>query len=81
MRPLVRYWRLQAFRIAVYLDDGLGVCPTFADCCYQSLAVKSDLIVPCWFCGEHLEKHLGSSAVSSLVGLSLGFKGQFADCA
>ena len=43
MRPLVRYWRLQAFRIAVYLDDGLGVCPTFADCCSQSLAVKSDL--------------------------------------
>ena len=43
MRPLVRYWRLQAFRIAVYLDDGLGVCPSFADCCSQSLAVKSDL--------------------------------------
>ena len=33
MRPLVRYWHPQAFRIAVYLDDGLGVCPSFADCC------------------------------------------------
>ena len=43
MRPLVRYWRLKAFRIAVYLNDGLGVCPSFADCCSQSLAVKSDL--------------------------------------
>ena len=43
MRPLVRYWRLQAFRIAVYLDDGLGVCPSFADCFFQSLAVKLDL--------------------------------------
>ena len=39
----MRYWRLQAFRIAVYLDDGLGVCPSFADCFSQSLAVKSDL--------------------------------------
>ena len=45
MRPLVGYWRLQAFRIASYLDDGLGVCPTFADCCSQSMAVKSDLSV------------------------------------
>ena len=43
MRPLVRYWRLQAFRIAVYLDNGLGVCPTFADCCSQSMSVKTDL--------------------------------------
>ena len=25
------------------MDDGLGVCSTFADCCSQSLAVKSDL--------------------------------------
>lgn len=39
----MRYWRLQAFRIAIYLDDGLGVCPSFADCFCQSLAVKSDL--------------------------------------
>ena len=35
--------RLQAFRIAAYLDDGLGVYPTFAECCSQSMAVKSDL--------------------------------------
>ena len=27
----------------VYLDDGLGVCPTFSDCYSQSMAVKSDL--------------------------------------
>lgn len=40
MGPLVR---LQAFRIAAYLDDGLGVYPTFAECCSQSMAVKSDL--------------------------------------
>ena len=43
MRPLVRYWRLQAFRIVVYLDDGLTVCATFVDCCSQSMAIKSDL--------------------------------------
>ena len=43
LRPLVRYWRLQAIRIVVYLDDGLGVCPTFPDCYSQSMAVKSDL--------------------------------------
>ena len=35
--------RLQAFRIAAHLDDGLGVYPTFAECCSQSMAVKSDL--------------------------------------
>ena len=43
LRPLIRYWRLQAIRIVVYLDDGLGVCPTFSDCYSQSMAVKSDL--------------------------------------
>ena len=44
LRPLVRYWRLQrAIRIVVYLDDGLGVCPTFPDCYSQYMAVKSDL--------------------------------------
>ena len=41
----MRYWRLQAFEIAVFLDDGLGVCPSFADCCSQSLDVKSDLFL------------------------------------
>ena len=39
----MRYSCLQAFRIAVYLDNGLGVCPTFADCCSQSMSVKTDL--------------------------------------
>ena len=43
LRPLIRYWRLQAIRIVLYLDDGLGVCPTFPDCYSQSMAVKSDL--------------------------------------
>ena len=43
MRPLVKYWRSQAYRIVVYLDDGLGVCPTFACCLLEALAVKSDL--------------------------------------
>ena len=42
LRPLIRYWRLQAIRIVVYLDDGLGVCSTFPDCYSQSMAVKSD---------------------------------------
>ena len=76
----MRYWRLQAFRIALYLDDGLGMCPSFVDCCSQSLGVKSDLFLA-GFVAKQPEKQLGSSAVSSLVGLSLGFKGQFADCA
>ena len=35
--------------------------------------------VPCWFCGEYTEKHLGSSSLSSLIGLLLGFKGYLAD--
>ena len=43
LRPLIRYWRLQAIRIVVYLDDGLGVCPTFSDCYSRSMAVKLDL--------------------------------------
>ena len=43
LRLLIRYWRLQAI-IIVYLDDGLGICPTFPDCYSQlSMAVKSDL--------------------------------------
>ena len=88
-RPLVRYWRLQAFRIAVYLDNGLGVCPTFTDCCSQSMSVKSDLFhagfvvntkksfwapVQC-FVANTPKNYLGSSSVSSLVRLLLGFKG------
>ena len=43
LRPLIRYWRLQVIRIVVYLDDGLGVCPTFPHCYSQSMVVKSDL--------------------------------------
>ena len=43
LRPLISYWRLQAISIVVYLDDGLGVCPTCSDCYSQSMAVKSDL--------------------------------------
>ena len=39
-RPSVRYWRLQAIRIVVYLDDGLGVSPTFPVCYSHSMAVK-----------------------------------------
>ena len=58
MRSLVHYCRLQAFRIAVYLDDGLGVCPSFADCCSQSLGVKSDLFL-CWVCGKTTRKAAG----------------------
>ena len=27
MRPLVKHWRAQAYRIVVYLDGGLGACP------------------------------------------------------
>ena len=40
MRPLVKHWRSQAYRIVVYLDDGLGVCPSFAHHCLEALAVK-----------------------------------------
>ena len=43
LRPLIRYWHLQAITIVVYLDDGLGVCPIFPECYSQSMAVKSDL--------------------------------------
>ena len=43
LRLLVRYWRLLAIKVVVYLDDGLGVCPTFPDCYSQSMAVLSDL--------------------------------------
>ena len=44
MRPLVKHWRIQALRIVVYLDDGLGVCGTKDTCLRQSLLVHSDLI-------------------------------------
>ena len=67
------YWRLQAFRIAVYLDDGLGVCPILANYCSQFMGVKSGLFRARSV--EYPEKHLDYSSVSSLVGLSLGFKG------
>ena len=43
MRHLVGYWRSQAYRLVVHLDDGLGVRPTFSDCRMQALSVKSDL--------------------------------------
>ena len=39
----MRYWRLQAIRIVIYLDDSPGLYPTFSDCYSQSMAVKSDL--------------------------------------
>ena len=76
----MRCWRLQAFRIAVYLDDGLGVCPSFADCCSQSLAVKSDLFRAGFVANTQKSFWVPVKSLS-LVGLSLGFKGQFADCA
>lgn len=44
MRPLVKHWRSQAFKIVVYLDDGLGVAPCFLSCMSQAQSVKSDLI-------------------------------------
>ena len=43
LRLLVRYWRLLAIKVVVYLDDGLSVCPTFPDCYSQSMAVLLDL--------------------------------------
>ena len=45
MRPLSSIGVVnQAFRIVVYLDDGLGVCATKDTCLRQSLLVHSDLI-------------------------------------
>lgn len=44
IRPLVKHWRQKAFKIVVYLDDGLGVCPCFSSCKKQALSVKCDLI-------------------------------------
>ena len=44
MRPLVKHWRSQAFRIVVYLGDGLGVCGTKQNCLQHSLLVHSDSI-------------------------------------
>jgi hypothetical protein len=44
MRPLVKHWRSQAFKIVVYLDDGLGVAPCFLSCMSLAQSVKSDLI-------------------------------------
>lgn len=43
MRPLVKHWRSKAYKIVVYLDDGLSVCPCFASCEEQALSVQSDL--------------------------------------
>ena len=44
MRPLVKHWRGQAYRIVVYLDDGLGACPSFDSALQQSSSVRADLV-------------------------------------
>ena len=72
LRPLLRYWRLQAIQIVVYLDDGLGVCATFPDCYSQFMAVKSDLS-QAGFVANGL-KSIWVPVQSQMVGLSMGFR-------
>ena len=43
LRPLVKHWREQGIKTAVYLDDGAGVCDTFEKCVDQAKQVKTDL--------------------------------------
>ena len=41
---MVKHWRSQACRIVVYLDDGLGACPSFTSALEQSSSVRADLV-------------------------------------
>lgn len=49
MRSLVKHWRGQAYRIVVYLDDGLGAFPSFDSALQRSSSVRADLVN----CGFH----------------------------
>ena len=44
MRPLVKHWRSKAYKIVVYLDDGMGVCPSFTLSIQQACGVKPNLV-------------------------------------
>ena len=43
LRPLVKHWREQGIKTAVYLDDGAGVCDTFEKYVDQAKQVKTNL--------------------------------------
>ena len=43
MRPWIKHWRSKANKIVVYLNDGMGVCPSFTLSIQQACGVKSDL--------------------------------------
>ena len=43
IRPLVKFWRSQAIRVVVYLDDGISAAQNFSKCEDNSLRVRSDL--------------------------------------
>jgi len=44
LRPLVKHWRSQAYRMVVYLDDGWGFSESFDACFNLSETVRKDLI-------------------------------------
>ena len=44
LRPLVKDWRSQAFRIVGYLDDGFGACDSFEDAFPQFTSIRNDII-------------------------------------
>ena len=43
LRPLVTHWRAQGMTHFLYLDDGLGACPSREACAADSISVRQDL--------------------------------------
>ena len=44
LRLLVKYWRLNGLRIAIFLDDGWGIASSPDECASLSKTVKDDLL-------------------------------------
>ena len=44
LRPLVKHWRAQGYRMIVYLDDGWGIESSYDNCKKLSNIVKHDLL-------------------------------------
>ena len=44
LKPLVKHWRLNGARIALFLDDGQGIASSRDECASLSKTVKDDLL-------------------------------------
>ena len=74
MRPLVKHWRGQAYRIVFFLDDGQGACPSFDSALLQSSSVRADL-VNCSFVPSELKcNYMVSNAKYTVARIRVGFE-------